>query len=256
MNLSLINTIEAPDSLPEYFHWLEKAGDVFITPGRMFFGRWYVVEALSKDHLVLKSPETFDSLPKIAAVALLPLSIVSTIVGLGAKTLAHRLNPYLADKYSFPTLINARTLENFAGRLPPNPLTPNCVNTQQKSNWGELYNADPIHIPPTMANPIVSLKELLATAKVPNFDAEKASLVEEAGNYLHYTYTVEIPTGPLQGTYIDDVDIYFDSIRRCFEIRSASRVGFRDAVHLDFHQQGANKKRIEAIRRAWASIIP
>lgn len=251
MDLGLINTVAVPDTLPEYTHWLEKAGDVLITPGRLFFGRWYEIEELSKDKLVLKSPETFSSLPKIAAVVLFPFSVVSTVLGFGMKSLAHRLDPFLAEKYSFPAILNARTPENFVGRLPPNPHTPNCVNSQQKSCFGELYNADPIHIPPHIASPLAVMKNLLQTAKVPNFDSSRAKLIEERGNYLHYTYTVEIPSGPLKGTYTDDLDIYCDLARRCFEIRSASRSGFRDAVHLDFSQQGANKKRIEAIRSAW-----
>ncbi len=258
MNISLINTIQVPDKVPLETHWLEQVGDACIAPGRLFFGRWYEVEPLSKDQFVLKSTETFhsvgDAVLKTAAIILLPLSAISIAFGLGAKSLAHRLHPALEKKYSFPTFINARTGENFAGRLPPNPLTPNCVNSQEKSYWGDLYDADPIPVPVDFSDPVSALKNLLQTAKIPNFDPARASLIEESDNYLHYTYTVVIPSGPMQGTYIDDVDIYYNQSRRCFEIRSASRVGFRDAVHLDFQQPGANKKRVEAIRQMWNGL--
>lgn len=258
MNISLINTIEVSDKLPLESHWLEQIGDACIAPGRLFFGRWYEVEPISNDQFMLKSSETFhsvgDAVLKTAAIVLLPLSAISVAFGLGAKSLAHRLHPSLEKKYSFPTFINARTVENFAGRLPPNPLTPNCVNSQQKNCWGDLYDVDPIVIPVGFPNPVAALKDLLQMAKMPNFDAARATLIEEKNNYLHYTYIVEIPSGPLQGTYIDDVDIYYDQSRRCFEIRSASRVGFRDAIHLDFQQPGANKKRVEAIRQMWNGL--
>ena len=68
---------------------------------------------------------------------------------------------------------------------------------------------------------------------------------------MHGTYEVHIPSGPFQGDYIDDIDIHYDEEKGQFDIRSASRKGLRDATHLDFSRQGANSKRIEAIRDAW-----
>ena len=188
---------------------------------------------------------------QIMTVILFPLSILATLLGVGAKSVAHSTEPELATKYTYATQINVRSSDNFAGRLPPNPWTPNCVNSQQKSCWGELYNVTPIDVPPGLDSPLMKLKNLLATAAVPNFNHTNMTLVEEKGNYLHYTYTVEIPTGALKGTYIDDVDIYYNATQSLFDIRSASRVGFRDAVHFDLSLPGANKKRVEAIRQAW-----
>ncbi len=246
MTLSIINEIEIPGQNCT----LEKIGDFFAAPARLFFGRSYTLETLADGRSILKSPELFPDfcrvLIKIALVVLLPLSLLSTLFGLGLKLLAGQIDPLLNEKYSLPILFNARSEENFSGALPPNPLTPNCVNTQQKSCWGTLYDADPIPIPQDVDDPISALKQCLQS---------KAELVEERSHYLHYLYTVAIPTGPLKGTYIDDVDIYYNEKQSCFDVRSASRVGFRDAVHFDFTLPGANKKRIEAIRNTFLASV-
>jgi uncharacterized protein (DUF1499 family) len=233
--IGVINQIENSSS------YLEQAGDFFATPGRWFFGNTYRLEGQQ-----LRQPEEFLSLFKVAervtAIALLPLSLVSTLFGLALKWAALYFDPALKQNYALPVLIHARDASHFAGRLPQNPWTPNCVNSQQKSFWGKLYDAEPIAVPPDVADPVAAMKRVLENMK--------AILVEETENYLHYTFTVVIPSGPLKGTYIDDVDLYFKGDR--FDIRSASRKGFRDAVHLDFSQMGANKKRIEAIREKFS----
>ncbi len=161
------------------------------------------------------------------------------------------MDPALRKRFSLPILVNARTEANFRGILPQNPWTPNCVNSQQTSLWGKLYDADPIRVPDRIENPIDAMKYLLQTLEAPSFKMQNIKLIEEKNNYLHYIYEVNIPSGPLKGTYIDDLDLYFDSEKRCFHIRSASRKGIRDAIHFDFKQMGANKKRIEAIRQAF-----
>ncbi len=185
----------------------------------------------------------------ICALVFFFFTIPSLLLGLSLKTAAHTADPLLAAKYSFPILSNARTLENFSGKLPPCPWTPNCVNSQQKSCWGALYNVDPIVIPQEIRDPVTVLKGVLQDPKY--FNPTQVSLVEESGSYLHYLWTVEIPTGALKGTYIDDVDIFCDPNTHLIHIRSASRKGFRDAVHLDFSKPGANKSRVEKIRTAF-----
>lgn len=242
---SVLNKIEGSSSA-------EMVGDFFLSPARLLFGRRYTLE----DGLVLRTPETFLTLKtliaKVAVVCLFPISLISALIGATIKVIAFQKNPDLRLKYSLPVLRNAREEQNFLGRLPPNPLTPNCVNSQQKSRWGKLYNVDPIKIPAGTENPIALLKTVFQTAEEPSFHWKNASLVEEEGGYLHYTYTVEIPSGPLKGTYIDDIDVYYDPNQRHFDIRSASRKGFRDALNLDFSLPGANKKRVEAIRTAFS----
>lgn len=249
MSINLINEIETSVS-----NILENIGDFFQTPGRILFGRTYTLEQSPSCTPVLKSHESFNRTGKIVAIALLPFSILSTLFGYAIKSLAHKLTPELREKYSYSTMLNARTDLNFSGIFPPTALSPNCVNSQEKSWWGQLYNADPISIPEGMEDPLSAMKTLFETTDSPNFRSSAITLLEEKGNYLHYTYTVTIPTGPLKGTYIDDVDLYLNEEKQCFEIRSASRTGFRDAVHLDFSQPGANKKRIESIREAFQAL--
>ncbi len=228
---------------------LERGSDFFLTPGRLFFGNTYYLVDLPDGNQILKCPETFFSLSrmaqKVAAIALLPLSIISTIFGFCLKALALSADPILKNKYMLPTMKYARTEENFSGKLPQNPWSPNCVNSQEKNIWGKLYNTDPIPVPEGMEDPIAHIKTLIGSSN--------ARLIEEKDGYLHYIYTVEIPSGPLKGTYIDDLDLFYNKEKGYIDIRSASRTGFRDALHFDFSLPGANKKRIEAIRDAFVN---
>lgn len=247
MEANIISKIECNDlSLAKKFGCskTEAAGDFFMTPFRELFGHTF--------HLVktdigarLNKHETFSNASKIAlkvaAAVLLPLTLLLALVGLTLKGIS-RLEKNANNKYYLPVLVNARTKENFAGKLPPNPSSPNCVNSQQTNRWGKLYDAQPIQVASAVKDPMQLMQTTI------NADGTKVKLVEKDQNYLHYTYTVIIPQGPLKGTYIDDVDMYYDAAKRHFDIRSASRVGFRDAVHADFTIPGANKKRIEAIR--------
>jgi uncharacterized protein (DUF1499 family) len=264
MKLSNINKIITPKNfhfpsdtrgIPGLALQLEKAGDFIATPGRRILGSEYIAEKQSNGKYLLLSPERFSPLAKIAAVALFPLTLIATLFGLALKALAHKMYPELADKYSLPTVPYAREAHNFAGKLPQNPISPNCVNSQQKSIWGKLYNADPIEVPGTITEPVAVLKRVLASVDTQGLKASNFQLVEERPNYLHYTYTVVIPTGPLKGTYIDDVDVFYNKQKSHFDIRSASRTGFRDAVHANFKVPGANKKRIEAIREAFTKSV-
>lgn len=253
MTLSLTSEISSFDPL-------ERVGDALISPGRFLLGLGgiYQLERNSDGSLMLKQEEVHFSLlvkiGKVAAIATLLLPILALFaagIGYALKSYAVMRDPTLEEKYRLPVLVNARTEENFAGLLPPNPLSPNCVNSQQKSFWGELYNADPIRVPIEIEDPMAAMKGLLQNTNRPGFNSANLRIVEERSNYLHCEYTVVIPSGPLQGVYIDDLDLFYNPEERYFDIRSASRTGFRDAVHLDFSEAGANKKRIEAIRAAF-----
>jgi uncharacterized protein (DUF1499 family) len=239
------------DRIDDGYSSVERVGDFFLTPARLFFGNTYYLASLPDGKQVLKSPETFFSfsrtIQKVASIALFPLSIISTIFGLFLKAAALFNDPLLKKKYMLPILKYARTDENFSGKLPPNPWSPNCVNSQEKSFWGALYDTDPIPVPEGMEDPISHLKNLLAT--------QNAQLVEEKGDYLHYLCRVEIPSGPLKGIYIDDLDLYYNREKGWIDIRSASRSGFRDALHLNFKLPGANKKRVEAIRLSFHNSL-
>ena len=65
-----------------------------------------------------------------------------------------------------------------------------------------------------------------------------AAVVNREGDYLHATFTSSIVG------YIDDVEFLVDESAGIVRIRSASRIGRSDL--------GANARRVEALREAWA----
>lgn len=249
MKIPITHRIHVPQALNEHTNWLEKTSDLLSSPAQLFL-REYTLVKEPDGKLVLKSSEKFatlfSTLKKVAAIMLLPLTAIGLLLGYGLKSLAHKLQPSLKTKHSLETIVNARDGKNFAGKLPQNPWTPNCVNSQEKNFWGKLYDVEPIAIPSGLKDPMKHMK-----AAISKMDA---ILTEESTNYLHYAFTVVIPKGPLKGTYIDDVDIFYNRAKSCFEIRSASRVGFRDAGNLNFSLPGANKKRVEAIHKAFQDL--
>src|SRR4029077_17825464 len=89
--LGLINQIVVPEELHTRYSTsdVEWFGDMLATPGRILFGRTYVV---SDDHR-LHSNEVVETLAelikKIVIVILFPLTGASTLVGLGLKWGAH-----------------------------------------------------------------------------------------------------------------------------------------------------------------------
>ncbi len=131
------------------------------------------------------------------------------------------------------------------------PGTPNCVNSQEKSKWGKLYNIEPLTVPRHITDPIDTLKNIFNNINEQYLKAPNLQLLEERENYLHYAYVVVIHSLPLRGTYIDDIEISYDKDRQILDIRSASRSGYRDATNLNFSIPGANKNRVEALRTAW-----
>lgn len=63
----------------------------------------------------------------------------------------------------------------------------------------------------------------------------EAEIIESNDHYLYAEYTT-----PLMG-YVDDVEFLLDAEHGVIHLRSASRLGYSD--------MGANRKRIEAIRK-------
>ncbi|MDB6081717.1 MAG: hypothetical protein JWO53_989, partial [Chlamydiia bacterium] len=186
------------------------------------------------------------SISKTAAAVFLTLSVASILVGVCVKAIALKWKPELQAKYSFKTLLYARTQQNFSGKLPARPFTPNCVNSQKDSLWGAIYNVKPIAVSEKITQPLIELKKILATC-VPDMPSNALTLVEEQGSYLHYKGVV---TGkPSESEF--DIDVFYNKNKKQFDIRSASRSGFVDSETLDFKEPGSNKKRVEAIRQEW-----
>lgn len=126
--------------------------------------------------------------------------------------------------------LTARKPDNLGatdGRLAPCPETPNCVSSQATD---AAHRMDPI---PFDGDPDAALTRLKAVlAGMP-----RTVVVEERGDYLRAECT------SLVFRFVDDVEFVVDRDKKVIDFRSASRVGRSDL--------GANRKRMEEIRKAF-----
>lgn len=116
-----------------------------------------------------------------------------------------------------------------AGKLTPCPNSPNCVVSQGAQD-GEHAIA-PIAYTTDKATALAKLKAVIAAQP-------RTELIEQTEDYLYAEFTSQ-----LMG-FVDDVEFYFDPAESVIQVRSASRLGESDL--------GVNRKRIEAIRTAFA----
>ncbi|MEM7560368.1 MAG: DUF1499 domain-containing protein [Planctomycetota bacterium] len=124
----------------------------------------------------------------------------------------------------------ATTLGVQDGKLAPCPESPNCVCTQADDKGHAI---EPLQF--TCAS-----DDALKYAKKALLGMPRVAVVEEGPNYLRATATT------LLMRYVDDVEIYCDSINQVLHFRSASRLGYSD--------MGANRKRMEAFRQRFEEI--
>lgn len=114
------------------------------------------------------------------------------------------------------------------GRLRACPRSPNCVSSQTTDDARRVeplvYEGDPVTAMDRLRRAIVSLP--------------RARIVTVSDDYLHAEFT------SLFFRFVDDVELLIDPERHRVHVRSASRVGYSDL--------GANRRRVEAIRRAFA----
>lgn len=116
------------------------------------------------------------------------------------------------------------------GKLAPCPKTPNCVNSQAV---GEKHYIQPIHYTGTREEARARLLQILGSQK-------RAKILTAQENYIRAEFTSAL------FRFVDDVEFYFPeepSGETVIHIRSASRIGYSDL--------GANRKRIERIRKEW-----
>jgi uncharacterized protein (DUF1499 family) len=114
-----------------------------------------------------------------------------------------------------------------AGRLRACPDSPNCVSSQAGD---AAHRVEPIAFE---GDPAAALDRLRrAVVSLP-----RARIVSATGGYLHAEFT------SLVFRFVDDVELLVDPEQRLIHVRSASRVGYSDL--------GANRRRVEAIRRAF-----
>ena len=112
-------------------------------------------------------------------------------------------------------------------QLKPCPESPNCVSTQSTQ---DKKRREPIPFTGTPQEAKEKLKRVVG-------DMSRTELVEEDGNYLHYTFK----TWPIP--YVDDVEFLIDESEGVIHYRSASRVGYGDL--------GVNSRRMKKVVAAY-----
>jgi alkaline phosphatase D len=119
--------------------------------------------------------------------------------------------------------------EAMSRTLKPCPQSPNCVSTQTDQ---EKKRRDPIAFSGTAEEARARIKKVVSAMP-------RTTLVEEDGNYLHYTFK----TWPIP--YIDDVEFVVDPEEQVIHYRSASRVGHSDL--------GVNSRRMAKVVSAFTA---
>jgi uncharacterized protein (DUF1499 family) len=114
------------------------------------------------------------------------------------------------------------------GSLSGCPGSPNCVSTQARD---EQHRIEPLRVEGDREEAVRRLKEAIAT--VP-----RLRIVTEDQGYLR----LEATSGVFR--FVDDVEFLVEEGTGSVQARSASRAGYSDL--------GANRKRIERIRKALA----
>lgn len=114
------------------------------------------------------------------------------------------------------------------GRLAPCPGTPNCVGSEYPDSAGWIA-------PLSFSGPAPQ-----AWARLQKQVQAQGGQIESASDsYLWATYRSKLLR------FIDDVEFRLDADQQQIQLRSASRLGYSDL--------GVNRKRIEALRSAFAT---
>jgi uncharacterized protein (DUF1499 family) len=114
-----------------------------------------------------------------------------------------------------------------AGRLRPCPSSPNCVSSQADD---DAHRVEPLAF---TGDPAAAMERLRRSVE----SLPGARIVSARDGYLHAEFTSRI------FRFVDDVELLLDPEAGVVHVRSASRVGYSDL--------GANRRRVEAIRRAF-----
>ena len=138
------------------------------------------------------------------------------------------LSPVIALAVLSGLATKPKNLGENDGRLAPCPNSPNCVSSQ---------NSDSQHAIPAIVfegPPDEAMRKLKAVLAV----MPRMEIVSESESYLHAEAT------SLIFRFRDDVEFVIDRQANLIHFRSASRVGKSDL--------GANRKRMEEIRKAFS----
>jgi uncharacterized protein (DUF1499 family) len=116
------------------------------------------------------------------------------------------------------------------GRLAPCPNSPNCVSTQSQD---PRHRIDPI---PYTGSPEEAKARLLRVIR----SMDRTQIVADEPDYIHAEFRI-VGIG-----YVDDVEFYIDPARQ--------EIHFRSSARLPYWDWNVNRKRMEAIRAAFAAV--
>ena len=116
------------------------------------------------------------------------------------------------------------------GRLSPCPASPNCVSSQETDT---AHAVEPLRF---TGSPLQAMERLNRVVR----GMKRSKIVTAEDRYLHAEFTSAL------FRFVDDVEFLLDEKNRVINVRSASRVGYSDL--------GVNRKRVEAIGRAWSDL--
>jgi uncharacterized protein (DUF1499 family) len=115
------------------------------------------------------------------------------------------------------------------GRLRPCPAKPNCVSSEDEDKTRFI---EPFPFRGSAEDAWIALKDGIRQA---------GGVIErDTSFYIWATFRTRVMG------FVDDVELRLDAGRRLIHVRSASRVGYSDL--------GANRRRVEALRRGFAGI--
>jgi len=118
------------------------------------------------------------------------------------------------------------------GKLRPCPNSPNCVSTFATD---DAHKIEPLTFTDSPDAALARLKTVLLLQP-------RVKIVTATDTYLHVEFTTALMR------YVDDVEFLVDAQKKQIHFRSASRLGYSDL--------GANRKRMETIRRAFVARSP
>jgi uncharacterized protein (DUF1499 family) len=150
-------------------------------------------------------------------------------------TLTVQLWPGIAVAALFGNLLAGSAPDNLGirdGLLAPCPAKPNCVSSQAPDG---NHRIAPLEYRGSATDAMTLLARVVAAQP-------GATIVTSSDIYLYATFQ-----SPLMG-FVDDVEFAIDPARKLVEVRSASRLGYSDL--------GANRKRVDSLRAAFAEAQP
>ena len=119
-----------------------------------------------------------------------------------------------------------------AGALSPCPASPNCVSSTATD---EEHGIEPLTYG---ERDRTAVRELLLAILA---ETSRVEVVTSEADYIHAEYT------SLIWRFVDDVELYLPQGKAVVHVRSASRLGEGDL--------GANRERVEALRRSLDSRL-